>query len=61
MLFCDLMQLPPVRGHQVFQHPEHMKPATQLWRLFRLTELKQNMRQQGDTTFIGVLNALIVG
>ncbi|GBP69404.1 hypothetical protein EVAR_54823_1 [Eumeta japonica] len=55
------MQLPPVRGHQVFQQPEHMKPATHLWRQFRLVELKQNMRQQGDTTFIDVLNALRVG
>ncbi|XP_044599069.1 ATP-dependent DNA helicase PIF1-like [Cotesia glomerata] len=61
LLFGDLMQLPPVRGHQVFQQPEHMKPATHLWRLFRLVELKQNMRQQGDTTFIDVLNALRVG
>ncbi|GIY14950.1 ATP-dependent DNA helicase [Caerostris extrusa] len=40
LLIGDLMQLPPVRGHQVFQHPEHMKPATHLWRQFRLVELK---------------------
>ncbi|GIY04086.1 ATP-dependent DNA helicase [Caerostris darwini] len=56
--FGDLMQLPPVRGHQVFQQPEHMKPATDLWRQFRLVE---NRRQQGVTTFIDVLNALRVG
>ncbi|XP_050338285.1 uncharacterized protein LOC126764671 [Bactrocera neohumeralis] len=61
LLFGDLMQLPPVRGHQVFQQPEHMKPATHLWRQFRLVELQQNMRQQEDTTFIDVLNALRVG
>ncbi|GIY57519.1 hypothetical protein CDAR_79491 [Caerostris darwini] len=61
LLFGDPMQLPPVRGHQVFRQPEHMKPATHLWRQFRLVELKQNMRQQGDTTFIDVLNALRVG
>ncbi|GFR06819.1 ATP-dependent DNA helicase PIF1 [Trichonephila clavata] len=60
LLFGDLMQLPPVRGHQVFQQPEHMKPATCLWRQFQLVELKQNMCQQGDTTFIEVLNALRV-
>ncbi|GIY54045.1 uncharacterized protein CEXT_597111 [Caerostris extrusa] len=48
-------------GHQVFQQPEHMKPATHLWRQFRLVELKQNMRRQGDTAFIDVLNALRVG
>ncbi|GFQ90537.1 ATP-dependent DNA helicase [Trichonephila clavata] len=28
LFFGDLMQLPPVRGHQVFQQPQHMKPAT---------------------------------
>lgn len=61
LLFGDLMQLPPVRGHQVFQQPEHVKPATHLWRLFHLVELKQNMRQRGDSTFIDVLNALTVG
>ncbi|GIY13378.1 hypothetical protein CEXT_515401 [Caerostris extrusa] len=61
LLFGDLMQLPPVRGHQVFRQPEHMKPATHLWPQFRLVELKQNMLQQGDTTFIDVLNALRVG
>ncbi|GFR18844.1 ATP-dependent DNA helicase [Trichonephila clavata] len=37
-----------------------MKPATHLWRQFQLVELKQ-MCQQGDTTFINVLNALRVG
>ncbi|XP_053968624.1 uncharacterized protein LOC128870052 [Anastrepha ludens] len=31
ILFGDLMQLPPVRGHQVFQQPDHMKPAIHLW------------------------------
>ncbi|GIY09417.1 ATP-dependent DNA helicase [Caerostris extrusa] len=56
LLFGDLMQLPPVRGHQVFQQPKHMKPATHLWRQFHLVELKQNMHQQGDTTFIDVHN-----
>ncbi|GIY97466.1 ATP-dependent DNA helicase [Caerostris extrusa] len=60
-IFGDLMQLPPVRGHQVFQQPEHMKPAADLWRQFRLVELKQNRRQQGVPTFIDVLNALRVG
>ncbi|CAK1603265.1 unnamed protein product [Parnassius mnemosyne] len=44
MLFRDLMQLPPVRGKQVFQQPDHMRSATHLWRLFTLVELRQNMR-----------------
>ncbi|GIY68526.1 uncharacterized protein CDAR_398671 [Caerostris darwini] len=55
------VRLPPVRGHQIFQQPEHMKPATHLWLQFRLVELKQNKRQQGGTTFIDVLNTLRVG
>ncbi|XP_054746170.1 ATP-dependent DNA helicase PIF1-like [Anastrepha obliqua] len=49
ILFGDLMQLPPVREHQVFQQPDHMKPATHLWRQFGLVELN-----------IDVLNALRV-
>ncbi|XP_065675344.1 uncharacterized protein LOC136091579 [Hydra vulgaris] len=61
LLFGDLMHLPPVRGKQVFNQPDRMIPATHLWRLFTLIELTQNMRQQGDTTFIEVLNALRVG
>jgi len=60
-LFGDLCQLPPIRGHQVFDQPERMVPALHLWRLFTLVELTENMRQQGDMTFINVLNALRVG
>jgi ATP-dependent exoDNAse (exonuclease V) alpha subunit len=61
IIFGDLMQLPPVRGSQVFQQPLRMAPATHLWRLFTLVELTQNMRQQGDNTFIDILNALRIG
>ena len=61
LVFGDLLQLKPVRGKQVFQQPEHMVPATHLWRLFSLVELTENMRQQGDTTFIDILNALRIG
>ena len=35
-LFGDLMQLPPVQRHQVFQQPEHMKPDKYLWQQFSL-------------------------
>lgn len=61
LLFGDLMQLPPIRGNQVFEQPERMVAATHLWRLFTLIELTENMRQQGDQTFINILNALRVG
>lgn len=52
LFFGNLMQIPPVRRHQVYQH---------LWRQVRLVELKQNMSQQLDTTFINVFSALRVG
>lgn len=61
ILFGDLMQLPPVRGHQVFDQPGKMVPATHLWRLFSLIELKENMRQKGCDKFVNILNALRVG
>lgn len=38
-----------------------MVPATHLWRLFSLVELKENMRQQGDQTFVNLLHALRIG
>lgn len=61
LLFGDLMQLPPVRGNQVFDQPARMVPATHLWRLFSLIELKENMRQKGCDKFVNILNALRVG
>lgn len=61
LLFGDLMQLPPVRGNQVFVQPPRLAPATHLWQLFTLVELKENMRQQGSTTFVDILNALRIG
>lgn len=60
-MFGDVFQLPPVRGHQVFEQPESMVPALHLWRCFSLCELTENMRQKGDNTFIDILNALRVG
>lgn len=60
MLFGDLVQLPPVRAKQVLHQPHHMRPATNLWKLFTLLELRQNMRQLGDTTFTAILNVLTV-
>ncbi|GFT88064.1 ATP-dependent DNA helicase PIF1 [Nephila pilipes] len=61
IVFGDLMQLPPVRGLQVFQKPNSQLLSLHLWRLFGLVELTQNMRQQGDTSFVDLLNALRVG
>jgi PIF1-like helicase len=61
ILFGDLMQLPPVRGHQVFDQPIHFHPAIHLWRLFTLIELKESMRQRESLVFVDILNALRIG
>ncbi|KAF8790651.1 hypothetical protein HNY73_005639 [Argiope bruennichi] len=34
IVFGDLMQLPPIRGSQVFNQPQYMAPAIHLWQLF---------------------------
>lgn len=61
IVFGDLMQLPPVRGAQVFNQPARFLPAIHIWRHLTLVELTKNMRQQGDTRFADLLNALRVG
>ncbi|GFT66827.1 hypothetical protein NPIL_205961 [Nephila pilipes] len=55
------MQLPPIRKTQPFKQSVGLQPATDLWRLFTLVELQQNMKQQQDNTFKDILNALLVG
>ena len=55
------MQLPPVSGHPIYEQPEYMKPAINLWHLFTFCELKENMRQKGDNIFIDLLNNLREG
>ena len=61
VVFGDFFQLPPIREAQAFHQPIRFIPATHLWRLFSLVELTENMRQQSDTTFADLLNALRVG
>ncbi|GFQ72618.1 ATP-dependent DNA helicase [Trichonephila clavata] len=58
MVFGDLFQLPPIRGAQAFHQPDRFDSSTHLWRLIVLLELTENIRQQGDTTFTDLLNAL---
>lgn len=61
VVFGDLCQLPPRGGGaQVFHQPKKIVPATHLWRIFGIVELKENMRQ-GDPTFSNLLNALRIG
>ncbi|KAJ8890894.1 hypothetical protein PR048_010403 [Dryococelus australis] len=61
LLFGDLMQLPPVRGNEVFDQLLRLAPETHLWRLFTLVELTENMRQQGNASFVNILDALRIG
>jgi hypothetical protein len=61
LVFGDLMQLPPVRGSPVFKQPLRQKGSFDLWSTFSFCELTENMRQEGDNTFIDILNALRFG
>jgi hypothetical protein len=51
--FGDLLQLPPVVGQQVFK--------SAVWRLFFPIVLTESRRQEGDPTFIKILNEIRVG
>lgn len=51
--FGDLLQLPPVVGQQVFK--------SAVWSLFFPIVLTQSRRQEGDPTFIKILNEIRVG
>jgi hypothetical protein len=47
-VFGDLIQLPPVRGAQIFIQPYRFLPTKILWRVFSLVEFWQH----GDTTYV---------
>ena len=59
----DFYQLPPVRDSFLFQNGKDYVPGTtHLWRdLFRLVELKENMRQHGDAMYAHLLNRVRTG
>jgi hypothetical protein len=58
LAFGDLYQLPPVCQKFVFQPPsdEYAQLCVQLWDNFKLFELTEVMRQQGDAPFANLLN-----
>uniref|UniRef100_A0A6P7G6S3 ATP-dependent DNA helicase n=1 Tax=Diabrotica virgifera virgifera TaxID=50390 RepID=A0A6P7G6S3_DIAVI len=57
----DLLQLPSVATRTpIYKQPARYFPAVHLWRTFNLAELTENIRQQRDTTFADLLNALRV-
>ncbi|KAL0868792.1 hypothetical protein ABMA27_008224 [Loxostege sticticalis] len=61
VLFGDIMQLPPVKGHWCFVQPPWNAAEVNLWHAFSFCELTINMRQRNDTEFVDLLNNLRVG
>ena len=57
----DLYQLPPVMARPVFDTEGILISVLNLWRIFKLAELDQQMRQKGDDKFIDLLNDIRVG
>ncbi|KAF9817320.1 hypothetical protein SFRURICE_010779 [Spodoptera frugiperda] len=61
LLFGDIMQLPPVKGHWCFEQPPWSNAEIHLWQQFSFCELTINMRQSTDVEFIDLLNNLRFG
>ncbi|KAG5894351.1 hypothetical protein JTB14_031912 [Gonioctena quinquepunctata] len=61
VLFGDIMQLPPVKGHWCFAQPPWNAAEVNLWHAFSFCELTINMRQRNDIEFVDLLNNLRVG
>lgn len=61
LLFGDIMQLPPVKGHWCYMQPSWYSAEIHLWQQFSFCELTTNMRQRSDTEFIDLLNKLRFG
>ncbi|XP_066911767.1 uncharacterized protein [Clytia hemisphaerica] len=57
----DLYQLPPVFGGPVFTLNGFVINLLKLWRQFKFAELNEVMRQQGDNTFVNLLNNIRIG
>ncbi|PZC74948.1 hypothetical protein B5X24_HaOG206881 [Helicoverpa armigera] len=61
LVFGDIFQLPPVKGHWCFIQPPWLSAEVNLWHQFSFCELTINMRQRNDADFIDLLNNLRVG
>ncbi|KAL0808544.1 hypothetical protein ABMA28_012989 [Loxostege sticticalis] len=61
LLFGDILQLPPVKGHWCFIQPSWFSAEVNLWQQLSYCELTINMRQRNDIDFINLLNSLRVG
>ena len=63
VLVCgQLYHLPPVQGTPIYCNTGNMKEffCLELWRGFKITELTEIMRQQGDYEFISPFNKIQV-
>lgn len=61
MIFRDLLQLKPVRGHWCFNQPDYFSHETHLWRIFRFYELTTVLRQNNRDDFFYILQNLRIG
>ena len=62
VILVDLFHLPPVRASFVFSlYDSVFGSMFQLWDLFKMCELIEVMRQQGDPLLIDILNAARIG
>ena len=53
----DFYQLPPVQQRSVYaEYKDAWQNLVHLWRLFKLAELDEVMRQRGDSDLIDLLN-----
>ena len=58
----DLYQLPPVMQRPVYaQYNDEIYNIFPLWRVFKMCELDEVMRQKGDSIFINLLNSVRIG
>ena len=61
LAFGDFYQLPPINARPIFaEYRDPMLNIAPLWRLFRMGELTEVMRQKGDSVFIDLLNNIRV-
>ena len=61
LAFGDFYQLPPINARPIFaEYKDPMLNIAPLWRLFRMGELSEVMRQKGDCVFIDLLNNIRV-
>ena len=62
LAFGDFYQLPPINARPVYgEYKDPLLNIAPLWRLFKMGELTEVMRQKGDIVFIDLLNAVRVG